>query len=76
MADTWRPDEDESENNMRKYIFILTTMVSLLCAEAHAQTNRLIRQGNKLYQEGKYDKAATDYQKALQKKPNQHSKPL
>jgi tetratricopeptide (TPR) repeat protein len=42
----------------------------MLCLGAHAQTNRYVRDGNKLYEQRKYKEAAADYQKALQKNPN------
>lgn len=35
-----------------------------------AQTNRLIQEGNKLYDQKRYDEATNDYLKALQKDPN------
>jgi tetratricopeptide (TPR) repeat protein len=38
-----------------------------------AQTNRLIQEGNKLYEEQRYKDAAANYQKALAKDPNNYS---
>jgi Ca-activated chloride channel homolog len=38
-----------------------------------AQTNRLIQEGNKLYEEQRYKDAASNYQKALAKDPSNYS---
>ena len=42
----------------------------LLCAVTNAQTNKFLQQGNKLYDEKKYDEATNSYLKALEKDPN------
>jgi tetratricopeptide (TPR) repeat protein len=58
---------------MRKYIRILLIFfISVIyCAnEASAQNDRqLIRQGNRLYHQEKYDKAEVEYRKAVSKNP-------
>jgi len=51
------------------YISLVMT-VCLLHDKAGAQTNKYVREGNKLYEQKKYKEAGADYQKALQKNPN------
>lgn len=46
----------------------LLLILAPICA--HAQTNRLLQEGNKLYDQHKYDAATSAYMKALQKDPN------
>ena len=52
--------------------FVILGGVSM-AVRAGAQTNRLIDQGNKLYEQQRYKEAAADYQKALAKDPNNYS---
>jgi Ca-activated chloride channel family protein len=54
---------------MSKHIIILIA-ACLAYAGANAQSERLVRNGNKLYEEKKYKEAAAAYQQALQKNPN------
>ena len=49
-------------------IFILLSL--LIPFSGFAQTNRLIHEGNQLYEQQRYKEAAIDYQKALKKDPN------
>ncbi|MDR3679058.1 MAG: tetratricopeptide repeat protein [Flavipsychrobacter sp.] len=57
---------------MKKYISLFIVLVGVCGNTAHAQNqaDALIRQGNKLYEQQKYNDAAADYQKALTKNPN------
>lgn len=55
---------------MRQSYYLLAAIVCLLCTTAHAQTNRLIKQGNNSYQKGDYKTASADYLEALKKNPN------
>lgn len=55
---------------MRKNIcHILTLAACIISCSAQAQTNKFVREGNKLYEQKKYKEAASDYQKALTKDP-------
>lgn len=55
---------------MKKQLFILIGLGAVAFA-AEAQTeNKTIRTGNKLYKEGKYDKALPEYEKAVAQNPN------
>lgn len=55
---------------MRKGLYITALFCSLMYA-AHAQTNNsLILKGNKLYEQKKYKEASQEYERALQKNPN------
>ncbi len=53
---------------MKKHLAIVWILI-LVCTKVQAQTNMLINQGNKLYEQKKYKEAAEDYQRALQKSP-------
>ncbi len=57
---------------MKKYISLFIVLVGVCGSTALAQNqaDALIRQGNKLYEQQKYNDAAADYQKALTKNPN------
>ena len=55
---------------MMRQLFILTIVALLYCTSGNAQPNRLVSEGNKLYQEKKYKEATSVYQKALTKNPN------
>ena len=50
--------------------FITSLILVLLPVMGIAQTNRFLQQGNKLYDQKKYDEATANYLKALQKDPN------
>ncbi len=52
----------------KSVILIAVTLSGAL--PALAQTNRLLQQGNQLYDKQRYDEAAANYMKALQKDPN------
>jgi Ca-activated chloride channel family protein len=67
-----RQNEDESKDSMRNYITIFIVALSIFVTAAHAQNqaDALIRQGNKLYEQQKFDAATTNYQKAIIKDPN------
>src|ERR1043165_5855912 len=55
---------------MRKsFCYILILIACTIYGNAYAQTNRYVREGNKLYEQKKYKEAAVDYQKALAKNP-------
>lgn len=56
---------------MIKQLCILTLLMVVACQQVQAQPkpNRLINEGNKLYEQKKYKEAAVDYQRALQKNP-------
>lgn len=49
--------------------YILTVAAIAMATSSYAQTNSLVRKGNKLYEEQKYKEATTEYQKAVQKNP-------
>ena len=49
---------------------LLCPLLFLLPAVAEGQTNRLILEGNNLYNQQRYDEANKDYMQALQKDPN------
>lgn len=72
MDDTRCEQKVESKSIMSRYILIILSLVCFAPAMVHAQgqSRKLIRDGNKLYQQKKYKEAAVDYQKALQKDPN------
>lgn len=54
---------------MRQYLNIL--FIILFSISSFAQNNKkLIRQGNRLYENKKYNNAAISYQKAIEKQPN------
>jgi tetratricopeptide (TPR) repeat protein len=55
---------------MRKVIYITLALALPATLSVAQQTNSLMLQGNKNYQEKKYKEAAADYQKALQKNPS------
>jgi tetratricopeptide (TPR) repeat protein len=48
---------------------VLAFLFSFAWVAGDAQTNAFIKQGNKLYEQMKYDEAAANYAKALQKNP-------
>ncbi len=53
---------------------VLLVAIGLLSAQIlFGQTNRLINEGNKLYEQQRYKDAAANYQKALVKDPNNYS---
>jgi len=55
---------------MSKGLYI-TAILACMATLSHAQTNNsLILKGNKLYEEKKYKEASQEYEKALQKNPN------
>lgn len=49
--------------------YILTVAAAMLATCSYAQTNNLVRKGNKLYEEQKYKEATAEYQEALKKNP-------
>ena len=52
---------------------LLTVIIWIAPSCATAQTNRLIQEGNKLYQQQNYKEASVNYQKALAKDPTNTS---
>lgn len=55
---------------MKKYLGIIITLLGTYTAVHAQQPDALIRKGNKLYEQQKYNEAAADYQKALSKNPS------
>jgi len=55
---------------MKKLFSILTISVFMLHVQATAQSNKYIKQGNKLYEQNKYPEAQKSYMEALQKDSN------
>lgn len=56
---------------MKKTVYILTSFIFLFTAKAFAQNeNALIRKGNKLYKEKQFDQSQQEYQKAIEKAPD------
>lgn len=54
---------------MKKRLLVLNIALLLIAGAASAQVKKIVREGNKLYEEKKYKEAAAAYQKALQKDP-------
>lgn len=54
---------------MKGYRYILVLTACAIYSTASAQTNKYVREGNKLYEQKKYKEAAVDYQKAIAKDP-------
>lgn len=56
---------------MNKHLFILAIGLGAFTSSVQAQSeNKSIRTANKLYKEGKYDKALPEYEKAVAQNPN------
>lgn len=52
------------------YILLLSALLTVIGKTATAQTeNAAIREGNKLYHKGQFDKALPEYQKAIEQNP-------
>ena len=56
---------------MKKFVYILMAVVFFINKNSFAQNeNALIRKGNKLYKEKQFDQSQQQYQKALEKAPD------
>jgi Ca-activated chloride channel homolog len=56
---------------LKKIVYILTGFIFLFTANSFAQNeNALIRKGNKLYKEKQFDQSQQQYQKAIEKAPD------
>lgn len=61
--------KNENENDMKGYRLILIFIMTICCNYGQAQSKKLVRDGNKLYQQKKYKEATSAYQEALKKNP-------
>ena len=61
--------KEKSENSMMKRL-IIGMIVCCLPVLLMAQDKKLVREGNKLYEQKKYKEATEAYQQALMKNPN------
>jgi Ca-activated chloride channel family protein len=68
MGFTRRKHEKGGEDSMRKIVVILMALC-VAVSMASAQSQKLVREGNKLYEQNKFKEAGATYQKALQKDP-------
>ena len=58
---------------LQPVLFVALILTSVAIDPCMGQTNRLINEGNQLYQQQRYKDAAATYQKALNKDPNNYS---
>lgn len=54
---------------MKGRFVILSLLMVIIACNVHAQAKKIVREGNKLYEQKKYKEAAATYQQALQKDP-------
>ena len=58
---------------LQPVLFVALILTAVAIDPCMGQTNRLINEGNQLYQQQRYKDAAATYQKALNKDPNNYS---
>ncbi|RYE25605.1 MAG: tetratricopeptide repeat protein [Sphingobacteriales bacterium] len=62
--------QNKSENGMRYLSKLIFIVIMMLPFAMQAQERKLVREGNKLYDEKRFKEAANSYQQALGKNPN------